>query len=466
MDELRVVPLRRTKLSLSFEDDMVSSAAVLLNNVPHRGRHTGVCDMARVIGIRHRIKQTKEGKAKPTELIVLDGGNTITYELEDENAELDFVLGRFPTEFRKPTDDEDLKKFLPHHIKWRKVAAEERERYPANLLKQEEKLWYRVSSVAVAESFDGLKAGDTVAMVLGGSGDNLAYTLSKRGELVGAKVLRVPPFTLSAERGTAGKEQDAALLAQLAQNKPTVFYETGPRDRQMIMIREAYRAREEIMKERIACEQRIRQNLVGKIFRTQDGQYPEGSIEEQYQAAKANDVILKNLLDEEKRRAAELNAALGDFPVYRTVFGPIKGVGPMTAARLIGAVIDIRRFPTKFKFVKFCGAHILEDGRFPRRRHGEVANWNPSARQALFLLGEQFNRRPGSYWGQKLLANKVRLKEKHPEPVETEGGKKRYTPGHLHKTGLWRTRTQFARSLWGAWWAWEKEQNKKEEVVQ
>jgi len=417
--------------------------------------------MARVIGIRHRIKQTKDGEARPTQLVILEGEKTTIYELEDENAELDFVLGRFPKAHRKIAETDDVKAFLPHHIKWRKLKAEEdREQYSAAHLKYEERSWYLATNVPA--EFDGLKAGDTVAMVLGGSGDNLAYALSKRSEAVGAKVLRVPPFTLASMRVGDDKDDDANVLAQLAKTRPELFYETGPRDRQLIMIRETYQAREEIMKERIACEQRIRQNLVGKIFRTEDGQYPEGTIEAQFKAAKANDVIFQTLMTEEARREAELLKALAVFPVYTQVFEPIEGVGPMTAARLIGAIIDIRRFSTKYKLVKFCGAHVMADGRFPRRRHSEVANWNPDARQALFLLGEQFNRRPDSFWGQKLLANKARLKAKHPEPVEVDG-KKRYTNGHLHKIGLWRTRTQFARMLWGAWWAWEKQQHEKKE---
>jgi hypothetical protein len=220
------------------------------------------------------------------------------------------------------------------------------------------------------------------------------------------------------------------------------------------------------MKDRIACEQRLRQNLVGKIFLSEDGHYPEGSIEDLYKQEKANDVILKNLAVEEKGREGKLKSALEQFPVYNEVFAPIKGVGPMTAARLIGAIIDIRKFATKYKLVKFCGVHVMPDGRFPRHRHDEVGNWNPDCRQAMYLLGEQFNRRPNSFWGKKLLENKARLKAVHPEPVLTEKGKKKYTNGHLHKTGLWRTRTQFVRMLWGTWWAWEKQQHvTKEEAA-
>ena len=104
----------------------------------------------------------------------------------------------------------------------------------------------------------------------------------------------------------------------------------------------------------------------------------------------------------------------------------------------------------------------MPDGRFPRRREGELANWSPSARQALYLLADQFNRRPDSVWGEKLLLNKLRMREKHPEPVEVEvesreNGKtvkktvKRYTNGHIHKMATWRTLSRFVEWFTREW---------------
>jgi hypothetical protein len=55
----------------------------------------------RVIGIRHRVKKTAEGEARPTQVVILENGEPKTLELETETDELDFVLGRFPTSFRK-----------------------------------------------------------------------------------------------------------------------------------------------------------------------------------------------------------------------------------------------------------------------------------------------------------------------------------------------------------------------------
>ncbi|MEJ0020955.1 MAG: hypothetical protein WDN47_00040 [Candidatus Doudnabacteria bacterium] len=424
--------------------------------------------MSRVIGLHHRVKKTADGEARPTQLVILDDDNIITHDLEDENAELDFVLARFPTSFRKPADDEDLKKFLPYHIGWRKIAADKRDQYPVQLLKQKKKLWYR--AVFVPETFDGLKTGDTVAMVLGGSGDNLAYALSRCAELLKARILRIPPIRLKKYR-ISGKEDDALNLAQLVIAAPELFYPTEPRDRDIINIRETYRARMYCMEARIACQLRVRQNLVGQVFRSNEGKFPEGAIEAEYNKAKANNVILKNLTREERKCDTKMLAALKASPVYTEIFEPIEGIGPAIAAGIISTIVDIRRFPAKPGFRKFCGVHCTPDGKFPKRRRlaeGETGNdWTPEARQAFFLAAEQFNFRPGSEWNMKLKERKAYLRAKHSEVKKTPDGKvkSKYSPLHILRMSKWQAATKFANWLWGNWWALERRQQKAREAA-
>lgn len=490
----------------------------------------GVCQVARIIGVRHRTKKTAADESRPTEVVILDGGKANKYNLESETDELDFVKGEFPTKNRKPADGEDLSAFKPHHITWKdqedgsKIATK------------------------VPAAYDGLQAGDTVAMILGGSGDKFAFALSRRAETLGGetKVLRVPSFTLKEWRNGADKDDDATFIAELCQQVPELFRETTRRDRDLINLRELYYGRTEAMQARIACEQRLRQRLIGRIFCSEDGGYPEGTLEDLFLAAKADDKILTGLLEEEKKRENELTKAVTRFSVFTELFEPIKGIGPMIAARLIVAVSDIRRFgasppdPDKMnalyaesnelerrgrfeedldkiqprvaeleaggehvnKFRKlqmvrswkrangqeeeallldraielaqkryklrknakrkgasklkaFCGVHVLPDGRFPRRRRGEVANWSEEGRQALYLLGDQFNRRAKTYWGERLREYKVVFRERHPEVVMVEG-KKRYSNGHIHKMGIWRTLTKFVEWLYKAWSALEE----------
>lgn len=383
--------------------------------------------MSRFVGIRHRVKQTAENEARPTEVAFFRNGSA-RYDLADETAELDWLLGRYPVKFRKVVEFEDLSGFLPHQIVCDKEGR----------------------PVRVPVEFDGFHKGDIVAMALGGSGDPFAYALSRRAEEIGAKVVRIPPAKLK-EMRTGDKGDDASLLADLAVSHPDLFYETGPRDRKLIMLRECLRARTDAMKARIGCEQRMRQHFIGMTFCNPEGRFPEGSVEKAFENEKANSAILRALTDEENARSADLKRAVEALEVYQLLFVPIKGIGPRIAAGIIAGIGDIRRFPTDAKLKAFCGVHVLSDGRMARRRGGEVANWNAEVRQSLYLLGDQFNRRPDSDWGQLLREYKQRLRVAHPEPI-VENGKSRYSDGHIHKMAVWKTLSKFVEWLWREWW--------------
>ncbi len=383
--------------------------------------------MGRFVGIRHRTKRTAEGEERPTQIFIInEDGSSSSLNLADDDSELDFVLGRHPVEYREAGEGEDLSGFLFRHIKQTKGRPNR-----------------------VPSRYEGIVQGDIVAMALGGSGDRMAFALSRRGQEIGARVYRITPFLLDEYRG-GKKEDDAKNIAFLAKTRLGLFSEVDVRDRALIAVREAFRARIDAMKDRIACEQRLRQQIIGRVFLNQEGKYPEGSLEDAYDAEKANDTILQALLQEEGRRERELTSALGKIEVYEKVLKLVEGCGPMIAARLIASIGDIRRFESDSKLKAFCGVHVLADGAFPRRRRNSVSNWHPEARQALYLLGEQFNRRPESLWGLKLREYKRKFREKHPEVVVV-AGKKRYTDGHIHKMALWRTRTKFVEWLWREW---------------
>lgn len=447
--------------------------------------------MGRFIGIRHRVKRTASGEARPTQVAIQDGEEATVYTLDDDTAELDFVLGRFPVSYRNAEAGEDLGQFLPHHVKRqkRKRSDEELARVPA--------------------AYDGLKPDDTVGMVLGGSGDRLAFALSRRAEEIGARVLRIPPFVLKTRRGDEPKDDDHRLLMRLAAEEAGLFYPTGPRDRDFIRVREAYRARRFTQQDRIRCEQRLRQQYVGEVFLTEDGKYPEGSIEAAYDAERANDQVLAGVSGQEQRREREVVRAVRRLDVWQRVLSQVEGCGEVLAAGVLSPVVDIRRFivPPDLggatteeeirrrkrkavdrgaaKLKAYLGVHVLAGGKyanvppeksFPRQRRAPIAMVNQQlgddlgeedssamisyvreARQALYLLSEQFNYRADSFWGQRFRKYKAGFRERHPEVVLVRG-KKRYTDIHIHKMGRWRTLTRFVEWLYDQWLALELRQ--------
>ncbi len=401
----------------------------------------------RLIGVRHRVKKTAKGEARPTMVAIKDGDRTVVHELADDQAELDFLLHLFPIAWRPAVEGDNPSLYRSRHCKWKKDKES-----GAEVLAQ------------VPVEFEGLISDDTVLMSLGGSGDRFAAALSRRGEEVEAKVCRLPPFSLKELRGEVGKDDDHLNLIRIFETQPDVFREMTPRDRALIRVREAYFARQEVQRARIGCEQRLRQQFIGTIFLSEEGRYPEGEVEALFDAAKANDKVFQGLLAEEKQRDRDLKVVVHALSVWK-IFEGVEGAGVAIAAGIISAVGDIRLFANEKKLKAFCGVHVLSDGRIPRRRSGQVANWSPRAKQALYLLADQFNRRPDSDWGKKLREYKVKLRAKHPEPILVSSDPsdpnskkvKRYTDGHIHKMALWRTVTKFVEWLYREWSKLERE---------
>lgn len=408
--------------------------------------------MARIIGITHRVKRTAQGEARPTLVAVKDGKKLTVYELEEEQDELDFLYGKFPTGWRTAEAGEDLSGLPRHHIRPKKDGEGAR----------------------VPSGYDGIGSGDVITMILGGSGDRFAYALARRGEKIGAKVYRIPGVKLSERRGDVAKTDDHKSLVTIFEAEPNLFYEFAPADGDRILVSEAHRARREAQVARIGCEQRLRQNMIGTIFLSEAGGYPEGTIEQYFIELKQTDVVFKTLFKEELARTKELRQAIEKIPVWQHYLKGVTGCGEVLAAGIMAPIGDIRMFATPAKLKAFVGAHVLKDGRFPRKRSGEVANWNPRARQALFLLGDQFVKRADSHWGLKLREYKGNLRKKHPVvecstcalPWEQcsapKQHKKRYTDGHIHKMAVWRTITRFVEKLHKEWTKLDKGEKRRE----
>jgi len=388
----------------------------------------------RYIGIQHRVKRTTEGEARPTMVSIREGDFIEEIKLETEQDEFDFLLDHLPTAWRVIEDGEDISHIPQRHIHLRKSK------------KPDETVKY------IPTTYEGLHTGDVVGMVLGGSGDYFAAALSKKLEILGTgNVLRIPPNRLKEKRGDTTKDGDHSLLMKLVHDEPDLFYPVTLKDRDLIRVSGCFKDRVEAQKARIAAENRLRQRVIGQIFLSEEGGYPEGELEDLFKQRKANNVIVSSLIQEEKEADKRLRHAVQRLAVWEHIFEPIQGMGEVIAAGIISQVVDIRRFSKASKLVAYCGVHVLPDDRFPRKRHGTVANWDNEARQRLYLFGDQCVKQANGEWGKYLRAAKVRLRERHPVPVIGENGKKKYTDGHIHKMAIWRTLTRFTEWLYREW---------------
>lgn len=154
-------------------------------------------------------------------------------ELPNEDAELDFVRGVYPTGYRNIRPDEDISGYAPRHILYRSLKPTDNLNsiHPTHLREEGEEV--QVAS-RVPSGYSGLEPRDRVVMMLGGSGDNLCFALARMGEQIGSTVSRIPPFVYQREAqdefGNRDKEKDAENLANLWLRSPSLFYDIRPRD--------------------------------------------------------------------------------------------------------------------------------------------------------------------------------------------------------------------------------------------
>lgn len=418
--------------------------------------------MGRIIGISWRVKETVDREARPTKVAVIKDKKIVEYDLSTEDDELDFANGLYVTKWRTVAENEDISVYKPNHCQWRRVPADQDVALlnEAHLRRVPAGNGTRIEiCTEVPIEMDGLCAGDQIAMALG-AGNMLAGLLFVKGKRIGAKIYRVPPMYLNEHRENPDKKYDHRNLLKLFEDHPEFFYEVRQPDKALIVVAEKLDAREEIQDQRIACGNRLIRSVIGRTFLSEEEEMV-GLIKDRASALKETDVVYSTLDAEEERREKELIKAVNATSVW-PIFEPVKGAGRRIVAGIIAPIGDIRRFmvPPDFttpstqkeldayrksnfeargmwtleqfvrarrrrkaqnksiaKVMKFCGVHVLPDGRFPRRRAGEVANWSPAARQALWLLGDQFNRNPDSEWGKKLLQYKAGFRLKHPEPI-------------------------------------------------
>ncbi|RJQ37434.1 hypothetical protein C4552_01035 [Candidatus Parcubacteria bacterium] len=283
--------------------------------------------MARAIGILHRTKKTAQGEARPTMVAIKENGAVRELKLETEVEELDFVFGIFPTAWREIAENEDRKQFQPHHVRAEKKRGGKRDE----------------TVVKVPASYDGLQPGDTVMMYLGGSGDRLAFSLSKRADLVGASVWRTPPFLLAA--ATPEEKKTAHLrLIEFYERSPQSFYRVMQRDREFIRVMETYRDFKAAQKDRIACDQRLRQRGIGATFLSEEGLYPEGKIEDEFDAVRANSAALAANIKDEANLQARLVKLVRKLDLWLGALEDVEGCGEVLSAAIITGVGNIRRF--------------------------------------------------------------------------------------------------------------------------
>jgi transposase len=236
----------------------------------------------------------------------------------------------------------------------------------------------------------------------GGLGGHLAQRLAVAGE----SVVDVPPKLSARVRvlstGNARKNDGlgalaTALAAWRNERLPTVDPETGSEVLRLLSER-----REDLVAERTRALNRLHgllRDLVPggvpgtlsthRAARILRGIQPQGSSARLRRRLASE--ILRDIRTLE-RKFAELNERIeAEVEASGTTLTEIFGMGPILAAKIIGTVGSVARFPTKAHFASYCGTAPVEasSGEVVRHRLSLAGNrrlrvapctWSPSAR--------------------------------------------------------------------------------------
>ena len=392
----------------------------------------------RLIGIQHRRKKTKDGEARPTIVSIRSSNGTTAHELEEVMDELDFVYGKFPTAFRNVTIGEDLSGSEQHHIVFGNPTEEETleailKTWPRASLRIESKGRGKAKTEIltgipekVACEFEGVRDGDVILGIFGGSGKDLMIALINRTEETRTKVLLTAPKNLKLFRDESHLEKhgDAELLIELYQKKPELFHEMFPTDADTLQVMFNWDQVDDAMDQRKKVAQRAEQAAKHTAF-TQKG-YLGSRFAERILEIKNDNKTLQLVEESEAEAQKLLKSSVESHPLYQYVFGDIKGCGPRGFAKILSGVLDIRRFDRNGigAFLRFCG-YASEKGENGRntiqrfRRGGKGSSFNPEVKQAIWLLIDlQFSRQPdddNTPWGRRFRQIKADLRAKHPQ---------------------------------------------------
>lgn len=304
------------------------------------------------------------------------------------------------------------------------------------------------------EFVQGLTADDEIYLEFGSGADKFALSCLKKG----AKVFRIPTTVFKKWRNGADKSNDAALLLELAENTPELFYEAQAKDMAVLeiglLLQKYYVIQDDIRKK---AEQRL--FLVASDDLLVKGE-PIADMEKTLRKEIAEHPMFAGAKKEEERIYREIDKLVRNTPIFKEVFAPIKGVGGVIAGRIIYGIQDIRRFKSEAHLKNYAGYGFNKAGEIQKRRKGEIASWNKFLKQGVYLFTDQVNRRADSQpWHDMLTRRKEYEREKFPEPVVKKVGgenKKFFTNGHIHNKAMHYVGQKFLEHVWRQWRRFEE----------
>src|SRR5215218_8507671 len=257
----------------------------------------------------------------------------------------------------------------------------------------------------------------------GGLGRHLAVRLAGSGE----SVVDVPPKLSARVRvlstGNARKNDGVdALATALAASRNERLASVDPEAASEV-LRLLSERREDLVAERTRALNRLhallRDLLPGGVARTLSAERaarilrsirPQVGTSARLRRRLASEILRDiRTLD---RKIADLNGRIGaEVEASGTTLTEIFGIGPILAARIIGTVGDVGRFPTKAHFASYAGTAPVEASSGEVVRHRLSLAGNRKLNYALHMVAvcqARSDARGGTYYRKKIAEGKSR----------------------------------------------------------
>ena len=143
--------------------------------------------------------------------------------------------------------------------------------------------------------------------------------------------------------------------------------------------------------------------------------------------------------------------SLEEMNIWNHYLKNVRGIGILTASKLLYEINGITRFNKPSKLVKYCGLAVNGDG-VQRQRKGQVTDYKPSLKALLLgVIGDNFIKSNSQY---RVVYDERRkhTKENRPEWGVHPNGKKKEYLAHYHADASRVMVKRFLVEFWKAGW--------------
>ncbi|MFA5926828.1 MAG: hypothetical protein WCT32_00605 [Patescibacteria group bacterium] len=247
--------------------------------------------------------------------------------------------------------------------------------------------------------FDLLQKGDVLFTEMGGRNGPFCLQALSRGVVIH----QIPTYRLIEILGENNDEEEdsgrdgislkrearARLIMELAGSDPGQFYPMLPIDPLVWRIQTYINTYVSLQK-----DDRIKATLRRHGRQADFAWLPDSTDKKEIEATRdllARPRDIEYYLELEGQMMKGIERLLPSIPIWNEFFGPIKGIGPSLAGRLIGVIRDIRRFPKRDGFRAYLACAVTPEGMAPRyirkKKDGSRGvTYNQQGKSTLFKL--------------------------------------------------------------------------------